>query len=67
MKDSIVGISLANALRSVADSMNLKVPGGDLGFLCPECRKPVKPHKDGMQGPHFEHLKRNHDCPLSDT
>ncbi len=67
MKDAIIGISLANALRSAVDAMNLRVPEGDLGFLCPKCRQPVKPHKDGMQGPHFEHLQRNSECLLSDV
>lgn len=67
MKDAIVGITLANALRAAVDAMNLKVPEGDLGFVCPECRQPVKSHKDGMQGPHFEHLQRNSNGSLSDT
>jgi len=67
MKDAVIDISLANALRAVVDAMELKVPEGYLGLRCPECRQPVKPHKDGMQGPHFEHLSRNKDCSLSDT
>ena len=67
MKDAIIGITLANALRSTIDAMNLKVPDGDLGLLCPECRRPVKPFKDGMQGPHFEHMQRNPACSLSDV
>jgi hypothetical protein len=67
MKDAIIGITLGNALRSTVDAMNLKVPEGDLGFLCPECHRPVKPHKDGMQGPHFEHMQRNPECSRSDV
>jgi hypothetical protein len=67
MKDCVIGIDLANSLRDVADAMGLKVPEGDLGFKCRECGEPVKPFSDGMQGPHFEHLKRNPDCSLSDT
>lgn len=67
MKDAIIGIDLANALRATVDAMNLKVPEGDLGLVCPECRRPVKPHKDGMQGPHFEHMERNPQCSLSDV
>jgi hypothetical protein len=67
MKDAIVGVPLAIALRDAARAMNLKAPNGDLGLICPECRRPVKPHEDGMQGPHFEHLERNHLCSLSDT
>ncbi len=54
-------------MRNLADAMGLKVPEGDLWFTCPECKKPVKPHKDGMQGPHFEHLARNSKCSLSDV
>jgi hypothetical protein len=67
MKDCLISIDLANAIRSLVDATNLKVPEGDLGFTCKECGKPVKPHKHGMQGPHFEHLERNPDCSLSDT
>jgi hypothetical protein len=66
MKEAIIGIPLANALRSIVDTMNLRAPEGDLGFLCPECRKPVKPFNDGLHGPHFEHLQPNPHCPLSD-
>ena len=51
MKEALIDISLANALRAVVDAMELRVPEGNLGFRCPECRQPVKPHKDGMQGP----------------
>jgi hypothetical protein len=66
MKEAIIGVSLVNALRSVVDAMKLRVPDGDLGLLCPECRKPVKAYDHGRDGPHFEHTKRNPDCPLSD-
>jgi hypothetical protein len=67
MKDALIGIELGNAVRNMADAMGLKVPNGDIGLTCPECGKPVKPFKDGMQGPHFEHLARNHQCSRSDT
>ena len=67
MKDALVSVGLANALRNLIDSTGVKVPFGYLGFRCPECNKPVKPHSDGMQGPHFEHLKRNKSCSLSDV
>jgi len=59
----LIGIDLANSLRDVADALGLKVPAGDLGFLCPECKRPVKPHKGAS--PHFEHLERNPDCEKS--
>ncbi len=67
MKDALINIDLGNAIRSMADAMGLKVPSGDVGFACPECNQPVKPHKDGMQGPHFEHLARNSKCSRSDA
>lgn len=61
--ECLISVELANALRSVVDAMSLKVPGGDLGFLCPSCRNPVRPH--GGANAHFEHLTQNPDCPLS--
>ena len=66
MKEAIIGIPLGNALRSIADAMNLKAPDGDLGLLCPECRKPVIAYDHGLNGPHFAHRERNLHCPLSD-
>lgn len=36
-------------------------------FRCVECGKAVRPHKDGGHGAaHFEHLRRNPQCSLSD-
>lgn len=36
-------------------------------FRCTECGKSVRPHKDGGHGAaHFEHLRRNAECSLSD-
>jgi len=67
MKDALISIDLGNALRSAADAMGLKVPEGDLGLTCPECHQPVKPHKEGKQGPHFEHLTGNPKCSRSDA
>jgi hypothetical protein len=67
MKTALIGIEFGNALRGVVDAMKLRVPEGDLGLMCPECGKPVKPFKDGMQGPHFEHMERNQSCSLSDV
>jgi len=67
MKECLISIDLANALRSVVDAMGLKAPEGDLGFFCSECHKRVKPHKAGIQGPHFEHLAKNPNCSQSDA
>ena len=67
MKDALIGITLGNALRGLVDAVGLRVPEGDLGLVCPECQKPVKPFKDGMQGPHFEHMDRNPNCLRSDV
>ena len=51
---------VAGALRALAHTLNLKIPEGDLGFLCPGCKKPVK-----LVGDHFEHLfYTNPNCPL---
>lgn len=67
----LISVELANALRSVIDAMGVRVPEGDSGFLCPECKKPVKPategeDEDGVRyGAHFEHLQRNAECSLS--
>ncbi len=40
-----------------------------LGFSCIICNCPVKAfdsHIEGGPKPHFEHFKKNPDCPLSD-
>jgi hypothetical protein len=67
MKECVIGIDLALALKRIAKAMKLKAPLGKYGFACPMCGEPVKAFADGMQGPHFEHLDRNMDCELSDT
>lgn len=67
MKECLIDIGLANAVRGVVRAVNLNVPEGDLGFLCPKCRKPVKPFVEGVQGPHFEHIERNPQCSLRDA
>jgi hypothetical protein len=67
MKEALIGIELANAVRAVVNAASLKVPDGDIGLTCPECHQPVKPFKDGMQGLHFEHLARNPACSKSDA
>jgi rubredoxin len=36
-------------------------------FRCSDCGEAVRPHKDGGNAAaHFEHIKRNAACPLSD-
>lgn len=67
MTHALISIDLANSLRSLVDAMDLQVPDGNLGFLCPECELPVKPHLPGENGQaaHFEHLTRNAKCSLS--
>ena len=36
-------------------------------YSCVECSKPVRPHKAGPNNQaHFEHLKRNKNCSMSD-
>jgi hypothetical protein len=63
--ECVIDIDLANAIRRMADALELKVPDGKLGFRCPECRQPVKSMIPGKTAAHFEHLKRNKDCSLS--
>jgi hypothetical protein len=65
MKDCLIGVDLAKAIRKVAGSLKLKVPDGKLGFRCTECNRPVKPAVGKKQPPHFEHLDRNAKCSLS--
>ena len=70
MEECLIDINLALALRGLAEAMNLDVPEGKIGFLCPNpnCRGPVNPHKaGGGHAAHFEHLARNPTCPLSDV
>jgi competence CoiA-like predicted nuclease len=67
MTKCLINIELALALKHLANTMELKGTLGKYGFFCPECHQPLKAHSDGMQGPHFEHVKRNKKCSLSDT
>lgn len=65
MTECLIGVDLANALGRVMNQLRLKK--GTVKFLCPDCRKSVKPHEASEgQAAHFEHLRRNPDCPRSD-
>jgi hypothetical protein len=36
-------------------------------FICKGCKQPVRPHAEGdANSAHFEHLKRNLECPYSE-
>jgi hypothetical protein len=65
----LISVHLANALRDVIQAMRLHFPEGATAFLCPACRKPVRPHKAGVKGPaaHFEHFEKNPKCRLSEA
>ena len=60
-----ININLGLAIKEMVEAMRLKPGLGDIGFQCVECGQPVKAFSDGLQGPHFEHLKRNSRCSLS--
>ena len=62
MKECLIKIDLGLAVRDLVDALALTRQEGDLGFLCPGCREPVKPFEGGKKGPHFEHIKRNPNC-----
>ncbi|MFM9958216.1 MAG: threonine aldolase family protein [Phycisphaerales bacterium] len=54
-------LSIEDALAMRGDG-----PGTAFGFLCPECRTPVRPHRaGGLASAHFEHLDRQPRCSLS--
>ncbi len=50
---------VADALRAIARALHLHIRKGDLGFLCPGCREPVR-----LNGDHFEHVDKSPKCPL---
>ncbi len=60
--DCLINADVAHALRTIVRALHLDIPKGHLGFLCPACKKRVKP-----VGGHFEHLKANPKCPLIQT
>jgi hypothetical protein len=68
MTECLISVELASAVRTLVHSVSVHVPDGKLGFRCPECGKPVKPHYSAGKelADHFEHLKRNRSCSSSD-
>ena len=50
---------------AITDYLTLRESGG----RCPECKGPVRAHKRSVNGmaAHFEHLKKNGSCSLSDS
>lgn len=62
-RECILKIGVVLALKRSLVKSNLPVPT----FLCSYCKRPVRPESEGRTtAAHFEHLKRNLDCPLSD-
>jgi hypothetical protein len=60
----VVGINDALAEREHARPPNV----GARQFSCTECGELVRPHKSGGHiAAHFEHLRRNQACSLSDV
>lgn len=55
-------------LITIEEALQLRYENSTEGeFLCKECQRPVRPHREGGQsGAHFEHLERNPSCTLSD-
>ncbi len=60
--ECLIDVKLAARIREKARALGLS-PGrdGDLGFRCPECGQPVKPHVGAVPS-HFEHLNENPAC-----
>jgi hypothetical protein len=62
-RECILKIKEALDLRRLLKKSTLRIPR----FLCSYCKRPVKAESKGRTTPaHFEHLKRNLECPLSD-
>ena len=61
--ECLINVDLANALNSFLWKAGMhKEAYKELGFLCPECRQPVRPHhpRNGKTPrPHFEHLQKS--------
>ena len=58
--ECLIKPDVAGALRALVHALHLEPPKGNLGFLCPGCKKPVH-----VVGDHFEHLEANPHCPLT--
>jgi hypothetical protein len=59
----VLTIGTALQLRQRLKEAGLPVPK----FLCTYCKRPVRAESKGRtSAAHFEHLKRNIDCPLSE-
>jgi len=62
-KHCLLTIETALRLRQRLKQSRLPVPK----FLCSYCKRPVKAESKGRtNAAHFEHLKRNLNCPLSE-
>jgi hypothetical protein len=58
-------IWVGDAIRNREEARRLGRPFPD--WRCVECGRPVRPHRGSPYGAaHFEHLKRNPNCSLSD-
>jgi len=66
MTECIIDVQLANALNQLVYATKLKVDKRRIGFWCPECGRPVRPHLKSKTHPaHFEHVDRNVACRFS--
>jgi hypothetical protein len=68
--ECLIAIDKALRLRQLLKASGQSIPKL---FICKHCKRPVKPLDEGraknsgrIAPAHFEHLKRNIDCPLSD-
>ena len=64
MKTALVDISIAVAIRKLAEATGHSRPTTSLGFTCPECREKLRVHINESQGDHFEHLPDGPSCSL---
>lgn len=59
-----IGIELALEIRYSARRERVSDP---VDFRCVECDMKVRPHRESLYGrAHFEHIRRNPKCTLSD-
>jgi hypothetical protein len=64
IEECLISVDLALALKALVEATGVAMPDGKLGLMCPECKRAVKPHAGASA--HFEHLRRNSKCSLSD-